>query len=371
MCINLNYNILYAISLSLIKDLGVIKLKKLFNAFGSYYNIVNAPEEELIEKGKIPIKLAKSIRNVKNDLHLSEIENALKKNNVNVLLYGDEMFPETLAEIYYTPCVLYYKGKFIKQDYNAIAVVGSRVPVNYAKKCTESLVKSLVNRAITIVSGLARGIDTCAHQSAILNNGRTIAVLGSGINNIYPPENKKLADKIADNGVLLSEYPLYTKPAAKHFPWRNRIISALALATVVIQAANKSGSLITAYFALEQGKEIFALPFEVTSKYGCGCNELIKKGAHLLQNAEDIFENINFKSEYLKNSSDNEKEKSIPNIILNNEETGLLEFLQDNKHIEDIAKFLNKNISEISIILLKLEMNDLIKKFPGNFYKAV
>jgi len=366
----INEDGIYAIKLSQINNLGQITLKRLVDEFGNYKNIVNASIDELIEKGGVKKEIAKNIVNVRNDLYLKEIEKIIKKERVKLLLYGTDEYPESLSNIYYTPCVLYYKGEYKKEDYNAIAIVGSRVAINYSKKVTEEIVSELAARRVTIVSGLARGIDTIAHWTAIKNKGRTIAVLGSGLNCIYPPENKRLAEEIAEKGMLISEYPLNIKASAKNFPFRNRIISALSLATIVMQAAVKSGALITAYFALEQGKEVFALPYEITSKYGKGCNELIKRGAYLFENIIDIFNNVNLKREYLCEKKAEQKREERE-IRINKEEEEIMKFLEERKSVEEIVNYLQKSINEISIILLKLEMKGLIRRLAGNYYQSI
>lgn len=361
-------NRFFAVKLLQLKSLGTIKLKNLIDIFGDCEKIVNADEDELMTKTRLSKDIIKKIQGVKNDLFIDEFFNELERNNTKMTVYGEENFPEVFKHIFSAPCVLYYKGNFLASDYNSVSVVGSRVPVNYAKKTAINIVDDLSKAGITIISGLARGIDTIAHRTALKNNTRTIAVLGSGVNNIYPFENTKLADEIAEKGVLLSEYPLNKKPFPNHFPFRNRLISALSLATVVIQAAKKSGSLITAYFALEQGKDIFAVPYELGCKYGEGCNNLIKQGAYLIQSAEDVIENVNFDRKFFIDKTRN-LEKKI--ITLTPDEKSFVEFLEEKKSIDQIINNFNKTMSEITIILLKLEMKNVIKKLPGNCFEKV
>lgn len=221
-----------------------------------------------------------------------------KKHNIKVISINDSSYPEILKKIYDPPKILYVKGKLVKEDGLAIAIVGSRRASSCGLAQAEKFGFELAKLGITIVSGLARGIDTKAHWGALKAGGRTLAVLGSGLLNIYPRENKELADKIASSGAIISEYPLAAEPLAQNFPRRNRIISGLSLGTVVIEAAKTSGALITARCAIEQGREVFSLPGSLDSDTSFGTNELIKDGAKLTMSVEDVLEEM---SPYIKN----------------------------------------------------------------------
>ncbi len=214
----------------------------------------------------------------------------IKKLNLNVLTRQDDEYPQNLKNILYPPIVLYVKGRLKPQDCNSIAIVGSRLASFYGLSCAEKLAGELANYGLTVVSGMARGIDTASHRGALKQNGRTIAVIGSGFNRIYPPENKGLCEEIAGSGAVISEFPIDTPPEKENFPRRNRIISGLSLGVVVVEAARNSGALITADFALEQGREVFALPGKVDSSTSFGTNELIKQGAKLVSCVDDIIE---------------------------------------------------------------------------------
>jgi len=214
----------------------------------------------------------------------------IKKQKIDFIISSDNKYPDLLKEISYSPSSLYIKGE-IPEEMPCIAIVGTRKISAYGKLVTEKLVQELVRYNFIIVSGLAYGIDTIAHETALKNQGKTIAVLGSGLNNIYPYSNKRLSQEITKHGALISEYPLDTPALKSYFPWRNRIISGLSLATVVIEAPEKSGALITAQFALEQNREVFAIPGSIFNKNSIGTNNLIKQGAKLVFQIEDIFEN--------------------------------------------------------------------------------
>jgi DNA processing protein len=215
----------------------------------------------------------------------------IEKQNIDFIIYSENKYPNLLKEIPYPPSSFYIKGK-IPEGMPCIAIVGTRKVSMYGKLVTEKLVQELINYNFVIVSGLAYGVDTIAHQTALKNKGKTIAVLGSGLNNVYPYSNKKLSQEIIKHGALISEYPLEASIIKHYFPWRNRIISGLSLATVVIEAPEKSGALITAKFALEQNREVFAIPGSIFNKNSMGTNDLIKQGAKLVSRVEDIFEEL-------------------------------------------------------------------------------
>jgi len=208
------------------------------------------------------------------------------------LHFQDKDYPTNLRYVYQPPATIYLEGNIIAQDQIAIAIVGSRRATDYGLRNAERLGFELAAKGITIISGLARGVDSAAHRGALRAKGRTIAVLGSGLNKIYPPENKKLAQEVAQNGALISEFTPDTPPHRLNFPRRNRIISGLSLGVVVVEAAKRSGALITANFALEQGREVFALPGKVDSFTSGGVHDLIKEGAKLIESTEDIIEEL-------------------------------------------------------------------------------
>ena len=212
--------------------------------------------------------------------------------NIKKIFKNDKQYPKSLLNIAKPPEELYINGDLLPSDENAIAIVGTRTPTQYGLSVCEKVAYELALRGITIISGMARGIDTRAHISAMKAGGRTIAILGSGHGYIYPPENKKLYEKISQNGAVLSEFPHDTHPAPYNFPRRNRIISGMSKGVVVIEAASKSGSLITADFALEQGKEVFAIPGNISSSRSSGTNSLIKQGAKLVEDIDDILEEL-------------------------------------------------------------------------------
>ena len=219
----------------------------------------------------------------------------IKKYDVEVITIDEDQYPKNLKHIYNPPRVLYVKGKLIPEDYYSIGIVGSRKASFYGQQNAERLGSELAQKGFTVISGMARGIDTYAHKGALKAKGRTIAVLGSGINVVYPPENKTLMDEISRNGAVISEFPIDTRPNRQNFPMRNRIISGLSMGVLVIEAARKSGALITASFALEQGREVFSLPGRVDMSTSRGTLGLIKEGAKLVESVDDILEELHSK----------------------------------------------------------------------------
>ncbi|MEW6193866.1 MAG: DNA-processing protein DprA [Bacteroidota bacterium] len=292
-------------------------------------------------------------------------QKSLEKINARIISYWDTNYPALLRRIYYPPILLYTLGEFTSQDQYAIAIVGTRQPTNYGKMQTELLTKQLVQRDLTIVSGLARGIDSIAHKSALKNNGRTIAVIGSGLDVIYPPENKKLFEEIIQNGIVITEYELGTKPDAQNFPRRNRIISGLSLGTLIVETKINGGAMQTAAYAIDQNREIFALPGNINVKQSEGPNSLIQKGeAKLVINADDILNELNIKIKP-------EVGKNIPkpNIELNLFEERIIQLLDNEpKHIDEISSLSSLSISDCLVNLLTLEFKGVVKQLPGKMF---
>jgi len=290
----------------------------------------------------------------------------IKKYKVKVISLDDKGYPAILKEIHSAPKVLYVRGEILQEGQVAVAIVGSRVASHYGLTASQKLGYELASRGVVVVSGLARGIDSAAHKGAIKAHGKTIAVLGSGLAEVYPPENRKLADEIVESGgALVSEFPMETEPLSWHFPRRNRIISGLSLGVVVVEAAKNSGALITADFALEQNREVFAVPGMIDAKTSFGTNELIKQGAKLIQTADDIIEGLELK---LKISAKKDKEFSL-RLNLSAEESAVYEGLdRGSKYIDDIAESLGISASKVSGLLVGLQIKKLVKELPGKYF---
>jgi len=290
-----------------------------------------------------------------------EIEKCAKP-GIKIITIEDEMYPEKLRNIFDPPLCLYYKGALPVKDELTIAIVGSRNATPFGKVNAENISQSLASHGINIVSGMARGIDTHAHMGALRSGGRTTAVLGCGLDVIYPPENKKLMNQICEKGAVISEFPLGTEPFPRNFPMRNRIISGLSTAIIVVEASDKSGSLITANCALEQGRDVFAMPGNTLSAVAKGVNKLIKEGARLVENAEDIFAELGIETKAKKIK----KEKTIANLTEN--EHKIYSLLEESLNIEEISIESGLPINILSSTLTIMESKGIIKKLPGNVY---
>ncbi len=299
----------------------------------------------------------------KNAISVDREIRLIEKHDVRIITIEDSEYPENLKNIYNAPTVLYVKGRILQKDYYNIAIVGSRRCSIYGQNIAETLARQLAERGFTITSGIARGIDTYAHRGALKVRGRTIGVLGCGINIAYPPENKKLIDEIGSYGAVISEFPMNTQPNRYNFPRRNRIISGLSLGVVIVEAAQKSGALITASFASEQGREVFSVPGRVDTPTSRGTSGLIKDGAKLVENVEDILEEIRSKPNVQG------REVVLPRINMTDEEAIVFNSLSDEpKHIDEIKEACDLDFDKLPAVLLKLELKKIVKELPGKKY---
>ncbi|MGA2871892.1 MAG: DNA-processing protein DprA, partial [Verrucomicrobiota bacterium] len=282
------------IALNLIEGVGSVRARSLLEHFGDAPTILSAPRSQLLRVRNIGEDTAEKISNWEKTIDLAGELKRIADFGCHVLIQSDEHYPASLREIYDPPLVLYVKGGLTAKDKNAVAVVGSRMTTHYGIETARKLSYQLAYVGVTIVSGGARGIDTAAHQGALSGKGRTIAVLGTGINLVFPPENAELFERIAANGAVMTQFP-FNRPADKQsFPIRNRIVAGMTLGTVVVEANLTSGALITANFATEYGRQIFAVPGRIDSPRSKGCHELIKKGAKLCEGAEDILSEFEY-----------------------------------------------------------------------------
>lgn len=297
--------------------------------------------------------------------YLNNLLIKIEKNNINVLTTLDEDYPESLYNIPDRPAILYYRGKLKSEDKLSIGIVGSRKATAYGKWACERFTRELSEMGITIVSGLATGIDTYAHKMALESGGRTIGVLGNGLDIIYPKNNHKLYNELANNGCIFSEYPLGTEPFPYNFPQRNRIISGLSLGIIVIEAKEKSGSLITAHHGLEQGKDIFAVPGNINSIYSGGTNKLIKDGARPLLDIDDIIEEIY----ELQIICQERKKSGFDFSDLSIDEEKIMKIIIEGPvHSDNIVIKTGIDISTVMSILTGLELKGMIKELSGRVF---
>lgn len=280
------------VGFNLVKGIGPTRLRNLLDYFGNADQAWFASRQELEACGLHP-KLIDNLLLVRQSGVLEQAWDEILRMDIRLLTWNDQEYPRGLKEIDQSPPLLYIRGDLVEQDQLSVAIVGTRRITQYGRQVTRELATELASHGITVVSGLARGIDAAAHQACLEAGGRTIAVLGSGVNQIYPPENRKMAEQITSMGAIISDYPPGTKPEAVNFPPRNRIIAGLSRAVVIIEAGEKSGALITAAFAAEQGREVFAVPGGLYSPQSRGTNRLIREGAHIYLDIQDLFEILN------------------------------------------------------------------------------
>ncbi len=358
------------IVLNLIDGLGSITIKRLLESFGSAEKVLATRRAELLQIDGIGPELARRLSDWKNSVNLAGEIEKIEKNHLSIVAFNDPAYPKLLKEIYDPPPILYVKGSLKEEDNYAIAVVGTRRCSHYGRMSSERLSAQIARLGLTVVSGLARGVDTAAHRGALSANGRTIAVLGSGLDRIYPPENRELAEDIAASGALISEFPLGTGPHRQNFPLRNRVISGLSLGIVVVEAAKRSGSLITASQALEQGRAVFAVPGRMDSYFSKGTNALIREGAKLVEGIEDICEEFPYLFAPEAESSAESEETKRPRPRLSREEEIVLNKLSaQERSIDEITLECKLPPAAVLASLLSLEIKRLAIQLPGKLFR--
>lgn len=367
----MNKEQLSLVALNMIIELIPKKMISLINYFGSAENVFKGDKEEIKKAAEVFDHTAETIKKFA-DLKFAEEEVKLaEKNNIKIVTYIDESYPKPLKDICDYPSVLYIKGNYCPQDEYSVSVVGSRRPTNYGRIVADKFCKHFVNCGLTTVSGLASGIDTQTHISTLNNNGKTIAVLGNGLLDIYPKENKKLQEMIYEKGAVISEFHLRQRPDKINFPRRNRIVAALSKATLVVEAAIKSGSLITAELATEYGKDVYAVPGPIYARYSEGPNSLIKNGAYIALKPEDVVEQtfslFDFVNEFRKREI-KKKKLSVPENKGSIKILKMLESSVTGLTLDELSAKTDINISELSSMLLELELDGLVKEMPGQVY---
>ena len=359
-------DIFYWLALSLTPGVGSILIKRLLDRFKTPEAVFRASLKELVRIEGLGEKVAGEIRKgpsekaVKRELYL------LEKTGGKVVTLKDGDYPTRLKDIYDPPALLYLRGELRIEDELAVAIVGSRKTSAYGREVTEKIGEDLARHGVTVVSGMARGIDSVAHKGALQGGGRTIAVLGCGVDVIYPPENRNLFYQIIERGAILSEFPMGSPPEGGHFPRRNRIISGLSIGVVIVQASAESGSLITAGYALEQGREVFAVPGNVGAEGSRGTNQLIKEGAKLVESSEDILEEI--LPQWRREGAT--AQKGDPAVLsLTEPEKTLYGLLGETpSHIDAIIRESRLDPGRVSSLLLNLELKGLISQWPGKCF---
>ncbi|MCB4791749.1 MAG: DNA-processing protein DprA [Elusimicrobia bacterium] len=359
------------ITLVLLPEIGPVRFQNLINRFGSAVQVLNSSWEELNLVEDINENLSKKIARAKNEVDTDkEIELAAKL-GINIVTCFEYEYPKALRNLYNYPAVVYIKGEIKDIDILSVGIVGTRHPTNYGRNAALQFAKDFAKYEVTTISGLARGIDTEVHSSTINAGGRTLAVLGNGLNRHYPPENRKLEEKIVKQGALISEFPLDIEPDRQNFPRRNRIISGLSLATLVVEADIKSGALITARYSVEQGKDVFAVPGPIFSKYSRGTHHLIKSGAQLVEGAKEVLESIEPLAVWLKEKESTSIIREKEDIELDQKGRKVMDILDNNIEGVSIDYFLeNLDIpfGELSSTLVNLELKGILRSLPGKIY---
>lgn len=361
------FNVRDLLRLSSVPRIGHHKIRALLTHFHSPDQILRASARELIRVPGIEKKLASSIIHHKGGENFADGQlRAVNRVGARIITIWDAEYPELLKRTYDPPAFIFVLGRFTPQDKHPLAIVGTRTPSHYGQLITEMLARELCSLGVTIVSGLARGIDTVAHASALRAKGRTIAVIGSGLDVPYPPENRRLQGLIAGQGVVVSEFPMGTAPDATNFPRRNRIISGLSLGTIVVESGEDGGAMITASIALDQNREVFAIPGNITDKRCAGPHKLIREGrAKLVQNVDEILEELGPQVRRLLKKD----ESPEPSIELTLFERRIYEKLSsDPIHIDVLAELSGTSTADALVNLLSLEFKGLVRQLPGKLF---
>jgi len=357
------------IALNMVEHVGPVRVRQLLEFFGEAPAILRASRQQLLQVRGIGAETAEAIAAWEKTIDLGGELRRIRDYGCHVLVQSDEAYPELLRQIYDPPVVLYVKGALTGKDKNAVAMVGSRMTTHYGQEIARKLAYQLAYVGVTVVSGGARGIDTAAHQGALTAKGRTVVVLGNGINIVFPSENAQLFERVASTGAVITQFPFNRIADKQSFPIRNRIVAGMTLGTVVVEANLTSGALITANFAVEYGRQVFAVPGRIDSPRSKGCHDLIKKGAKLCEGAEDILSEF----EYLfppGNRPPSAGETGVlPALTLSDIEQKIVDALtEDEMTIDEIIRRSGLPASATSVALLSLEMKRLIRQLPGKVF---
>ncbi len=361
------------IALNMVGSVGPVRVRALLEKFGRPENILTASRESLVSIPGVGKEVAENILRWNETVDAKAELVRSEKSGIHVVTRDDAAYPKNLREIYDPPLVLYVRGELIENESLAMAIVGSRRTTLYGQEMSRKLAYQLARSGVTVVSGLARGIDTAAHKGALQGKGRTVAVIGCGIDVVYPPENAGLCDDIVNGGgAIVSEFPFGVKPDRQNFPMRNRIISGWSMGVVVVEANSQSGSLITVTQATEQGRQVFAVPGRADSLLSRGTNRLIKEGAKLTEDVEDILSEF----EYLMPPSNTEKTESSQSssrpqtpLKLSEKEEKIYSCIENEEvSIDEIVRSSGLTTASVSANLLSLEMKRLVKQLPGKYF---
>ncbi len=351
----------YWVGFNIVPQIGAAKVRAMIDHFGDLERAWHASAAELAQAG-LDRRAIDNLIDKRNTLDLDAEMAKIEQHGITFLTWEDADYPPLLQQVYNPPPVIYVRGQLCPQDQWAVAIVGTRKATLYGRQVAERLSADLAANGITVVSGLARGIDAVAHRAALDAGGRTLAVLGCGLDLVYPAENRQLAHDIVKQGALISEYPLGTPADARNFPPRNRIISGLSLGVLVVEAGVQSGALITVEFAIEQGRDVFAVPGNILSKSSEGCNRLIHDGAKMVLGVQDVLEELNLsmvtqQAEARAILPDNETEARLLKLISNLP-----------THMDELCRQTKLPIHEVSSTLAMMELKGMVRQVGGMNY---
>jgi len=354
----------YWVGFNLVRGIEAVRLQALINHFGDAASAWMGTPEDLRAAG-LGTKVVGRLIEVRKDVDLDRLWDKINSQGIRILTWEDEAYPPRLKDIDHPPPILYVRGEFLPEDHYAVAIVGTRKVSSYGRQVTEDISSFLASNGVTVISGLARGVDAIAHSAILKSGGRTDAVLECGVDRIYPPENRALAEQIMARGALISDYPIGTAPESSNFPPRNRIISGLSLAVIVIEAGETSGALITAEFAAEQGREIFAVPGNILAPQSRGTNKLIQNGAIPLLTPQDLLQALNLTRVG--------EEKAARKILPANEvEAQVLNALGNEPlHVDELRIQTGLPVEKVSAALVMMELKGLVRQVGGMQYVAV
>jgi DNA processing protein len=357
------------VALNMVEHVGSVRVRQLLEYFGDAPAILKASKQQLLHARGIGEETADAIAGWEKAIDLGGELKRVADYGCHVLTQADTAYPELLRQIYDPPIVLYVKGALTGKDKNAVAMVGSRMTTHYGIEIARKLAYQLAYLGVTVVSGGARGIDTASHQGALSAKGRTICVLGTGINIVFPPENKDLFERIAAHGAVITQYPFNRNADKQSFAIRNRIVAGMTLGTVVVEANLTSGALITANFAAEYGRQVFAVPGRIDSPRSKGCHELIRNGAKLCEGAEDILSEFEYLFPASNRAAAPDQTGVLPALELSGNEQNVYSVLSNEESsIDEVITQTALPSSAVSVALLALEMKRLVKQLPGKLF---
>jgi DNA processing protein len=352
------------VGFNLVRGIGAVRLKALIDHFGDAGSAWKGTPADLRAAG-LSLKVTERLLEIRKDVDLDKLWDNITAQGIQILTWDDEAYPPRLKDIEHPPPVLYIRGEVLPEDHFAVAIVGTRKATSYGRQITEEISTFLATNGVTVISGLARGVDAIAHAATLKAGGRTIAVLGSGVDRIYPSEHRDLAEKVMARGALISDYPVGTPPDSSNFPPRNRIISGLSLAVIVIEAGETSGALITAEFAAEQGRDVFAVPGSVLAPQSKGTNKLIQNGAIPLLSSQDLMQALNLTRVV--------EQKTARKILPVDEvEAKVLKTLGNEPlHVDEVRNQTGLPIEKVSAALIMMELKGIVRQVGGMQYVVI